>query len=71
VVANNLRRKGPWTARQGGAKLGYYEAPDGENEALFVADCIARALRQAAEQGEDDLRAAVLYRTNFQSRLFE
>ena len=73
VVANNLRRKGKrlWTARQGGAKLGYYEAPDGENEALFVADCIARAQRQAAEEGEDGLRAAVLYRTNFQSRLFE
>ncbi len=73
VVSNNLRRKGKrlWTARQGGAKLGYYEAPDGENEALFVADCIARAQRQAAEHGEDGLRAAVLYRTNFQSRLFE
>jgi DNA helicase-2/ATP-dependent DNA helicase PcrA len=73
VVANNVRRKGKrlWTARQGGAKLGYYEAPDGENEALFIADCIARAQRQAGEQGEDGLRAAVLYRTNFQSRLFE
>jgi DNA helicase-2/ATP-dependent DNA helicase PcrA len=73
VVGNNLRRKGKrlWTARQGGAKLGYYEAPDGENEALFVADCIARAQRQAADEGEDGLRAAVLYRTNFQSRLFE
>ncbi|MDP9264286.1 MAG: UvrD-helicase domain-containing protein, partial [Acidobacteriota bacterium] len=73
VVGNNLRRKGKrlWTARQGGAKLGYYEAPDGENEALFVADGIARAQRQAADEGEDGLRAAVLYRTNFQSRLFE
>ncbi|MGH9669728.1 MAG: ATP-dependent helicase [Terriglobales bacterium] len=73
VVANNVRRKGKrlWTARQGGAKLGCYEAPDGENEALFVADCIARAQRRAAEEGEDSLRAAVLYRTNFQSRLFE
>ena len=40
VVANNIRRKGKnlWTARQGGAKIGYYEAPDGENEALFAAD---------------------------------
>src|SRR3954466_13105331 len=36
VVANNLRRKGKtlWTARQGGPLIGYYEAPDGENEAL-------------------------------------
>ncbi|MHB8214831.1 MAG: ATP-dependent helicase [Candidatus Sulfotelmatobacter sp.] len=72
VVANNLRRKGKnlWTARQGGAKLGYYEAPDGENEALFAADHIAKYLREAAQHGETP-RAAVLYRTNSQSRLFE
>ncbi len=72
VVANNVKRKGKnlWTARQGGAKIGYYEAPDGENEALFVADCIARYLREAGEDGETP-RAAVLYRTNSQSRLFE
>jgi DNA helicase II / ATP-dependent DNA helicase PcrA len=72
VVANNLRRKGKnlWTSRQGGAKLGYYEAPDGENEALFAADHIAKYLRQAAQHGEAP-RAAVLYRTNSQSRLFE
>ena len=72
VVANNVKRKGKnlWTSRQGGAKIGYYEAPDGENEALFVADYISRYLREAAEQG-DNPRAAVLYRTNSQSRLFE
>jgi DNA helicase II / ATP-dependent DNA helicase PcrA len=72
VVANNLRRKGKnlWTARQGGTKIGYYEAPDGENEALFAADHIAKYLRQATERGETP-RAAVLYRTNSQSRLFE
>src|SRR6266446_10946801 len=30
VVANNIKRKGKnlWTSRQGGAKVGYYEAPD-------------------------------------------
>jgi len=72
VVANNLRRKGKnlWTARQGGGLIGYYEAPDGENEALFAADCIAKYLREATERGEAP-RAAVLYRTNSQSRLFE
>ncbi|HWX93466.1 MAG TPA: UvrD-helicase domain-containing protein [Terriglobales bacterium] len=72
VVANNLKRKGKnlWTSRQGGTKVGYYEAPDGENEALFVADRIARYLRQGIEAGETP-RAAVLYRTNSQSRLFE
>ncbi len=72
VVANNIRRKGKnlWTSRQGGTKLGYYEAPDGENEALFAADHIAKYLREAAQHGETP-RAAVLYRTNSQSRLFE
>ncbi len=72
VVANNVRRKGKnlWTSRQGGAKIGYYEAPDGENEALFAADTINRYIRQAIENGETP-RAAVLYRTNSQSRLFE
>ncbi len=74
VVANNVRRKGKnlWTSRQGGTKIGYYEAPDGENEALFAADAIARYLREAhnSDKGETP-RAAVLYRTNSQSRLFE
>src|SRR5271154_3664361 len=72
VVANNLKRKGKnlWTSRQGGTKLGYYEAPDGENEALFAADYIAKYLREAVDQGEN-ARAAVLYRTNSQSRLYE
>ncbi len=72
VVRNNVRRKGKnlWTARQDGTKIGYYEAPDGENEALFAADTINRYVRQAGENGET-ARAAVLYRTNSQSRLFE
>jgi DNA helicase II / ATP-dependent DNA helicase PcrA len=72
VVANNVKRKGKnlWTSRQGGAMIGYYEAPDGENEALFAADWIARYLRESNEKSED-ARVAVLYRTNSQSRLFE
>jgi DNA helicase II / ATP-dependent DNA helicase PcrA len=72
VVANNTKRKGKnlWTDRKGGAKIGYYEAPDGENEALFAADYIAKYLREARDQDETP-RAAVLYRTNSQSRLFE
>ena len=43
VVANNKQRKGKnlWTDRDGGAPLYYYEAPDGENEALFAADYIS------------------------------
>jgi DNA helicase II / ATP-dependent DNA helicase PcrA len=76
VVANNIRRKGKnlWTSRQGGTKIGYYEAPDGENEALFAADHIAKYLREAgrADNSQNEApRAAVLYRTNSQSRLFE
>src|SRR5213592_413441 len=72
VVANNVRRKGKnlWTSRQGGPRIGYYEAPDGENEALFAADYVAKYLREIADRGENG-RAAVLYRTNSQSRLFE
>jgi DNA helicase II / ATP-dependent DNA helicase PcrA len=72
VVARNLQRKGKnlWTSRQGGAMIGYYEAPDGENEALFLADYIQKYLRRAGEEQELP-RAAVLYRTNSQSRLVE
>lgn len=69
VVQNNLRRKGKklWTARIGGSLIGYYDAPDGENEALFIADRIQRYLDDANENA----RCAVLYRTNAQSRLVE
>ncbi len=72
VVANNVRRKGKklWTDRQGGSLIGYYEAPDGENEALFIADRIQKFLREAGNEG-DEAHCAVLYRTNSQSRLVE
>jgi DNA helicase-2/ATP-dependent DNA helicase PcrA len=76
VVANNLRRKGKklWTERQGGSLIGYYEAPDGENEALFIADKIQAFQRQQQNSSEAQSpggAAAVLYRTNAQSRLVE
>jgi len=76
VVANNLKRKGKklWTDRQGGSLIGYYEAPDGENEALFIADRIQTFLRQAETSSGDSTEkahCAVLYRTNAQSRLVE
>jgi DNA helicase-2/ATP-dependent DNA helicase PcrA len=74
VVAHNLQRKGKnlFTTREGGSLIGYYEAPDGENEALFIADRIHKYLRDAG-QTESDVpsRCAVLYRTNSQSRLVE
>jgi DNA helicase-2/ATP-dependent DNA helicase PcrA len=74
VVANNVRRKGKklWTERQGGSLIGYYEAPDGENEALFIADRIQKFLREADPTGDvGGPHCAVLYRTNSQSRLVE
>jgi DNA helicase-2/ATP-dependent DNA helicase PcrA len=73
VVSNNIKRKGKtlWTARQGGNKIGYYEAPDGENESLFAADYISRYLKKMKEEGAEDVRVAVLYRLNSQSRLIE
>ena len=74
VVANNLRRKGKklWTDRQGGSLVGYYEAPDGENEALFIADRIQKFLREAdSAENSKEAHCAVLYRTNSQSRLVE
>ncbi|MGD1106406.1 MAG: UvrD-helicase domain-containing protein [Terracidiphilus sp.] len=79
VVANNIRRKGKklWTERQGGSLIGYYEAPDGENEALFIADKIQTFFRQQENSSETQnggaavAHCAVLYRTNSQSRLVE
>jgi DNA helicase-2/ATP-dependent DNA helicase PcrA len=76
VVSNNLQRKGKklWTDRQGGSLVGYYEAPDGENEALFIADRIGKFLREASASDVPDggaAHCAVLYRTNSQSRLVE
>src|SRR5580693_7476173 len=68
VVANNEERKGKWlwTDSGTGEKIGRYEAFDGEQEALFIADTIERLLGQNPR-----LRVAVLYRTNFQSRQIE
>jgi DNA helicase II / ATP-dependent DNA helicase PcrA len=68
VVANNTERKGKWLWTEAGAgeKIGRFEAFDGEQEALFIADTIDKLLSANPSQ-----RAAVLYRTNFQSRQIE
>ena len=68
LVSHNQARKGKtlWTEEKGGDLLSFYEAPDGEAEALFVAQQILTHLRH---QPADSV--GVLYRTNFQSRLFE
>ncbi len=72
VVANNIQRKGKtlWTSRAGGSQIGYYEALDGEGEALFIADYIQKYIRHTGNDA-DPPRVAVLYRTNSQSRLVE
>jgi len=72
VVGNNIQRKGKtlWTSREGGALIGYYEALDGEGEALFIADSIQKYMRTTGHEAEPP-RIAVLYRTNSQSRLVE
>jgi len=68
VVKNNLERKGKslWTSNPRGGRVGYYQAFDAEAEARWVAQKILEHLRD-----ERDIRAAVLYRTNSQSRNFE
>ncbi len=68
VVANNKERKGKWLWTDAGAgdAIVRYEAPDAENEALFIADTIEKTLLKNPEE-----RVAVLYRTNFQSRQIE
>lgn len=68
LVAKNASRTGKtlWTERTGGDPVALYEAPDAETEALFVAHQILE--HQRRHPGDS---AAVLYRTNFQSRQFE
>jgi DNA helicase II / ATP-dependent DNA helicase PcrA len=72
VVANNTERKGKWLWTEAGAgeKIGRFEAFDGEQEALFIADTIEKLLSQNPGDRPID-RVAVLYRTNFQSRQIE
>ncbi len=68
VVRHNVQRKGKslWTSNPSGERVRYYQAFDAESEARFVASKILEH-----RQEEYDLRAAVLYRTNSQSRVFE
>ncbi len=68
VVAKNRTRKGKklWTEQGDGALIRLYEGSDAEAESSFVVQQIL-AHRQTARNEP----AAVLYRTNFQSRYFE
>jgi len=68
LIKHNIERKEKalWTQNPAGEKIRYYQALDADMEARFVAAKIEEHLRADA-----DLRAAVLYRTNSQSRVFE
>jgi DNA helicase-2/ATP-dependent DNA helicase PcrA len=68
VIKHNTERKEKtlWTANPAGAPIRYYQAMDAESEARFVAAKIEEHRRTDAKA-----RAAVLYRTNAQSRVFE
>ena len=68
VVKNNTERKGKklWTSNPAGDRVRYYQAFDAESEARFVSSKILEHRRE-----QYDLRSAVLYRTNSQSRVFE
>lgn len=68
VVANNRERLGKnlWTDAGAGDKITVFEAMDGEQEALYIADNVERELGRNPRHN-----VAVLYRTNFQSRQIE
>jgi DNA helicase-2/ATP-dependent DNA helicase PcrA len=68
VVARNERRLGKQlrATRGAGMNLRFFEARDAAGEAEFVTAEIFRLQRENA-----DAHVAVLYRTNFQSRVFE
>src|SRR2546423_1385041 len=68
VIKLNAARKEKrlWTSSPSGSPIRYYQAMDAESEARFAAAKIEEHRR-----ADPTTRAAVLYRTNAQSRLFE
>ncbi|MFN7927490.1 MAG: UvrD-helicase domain-containing protein [Blastocatellia bacterium] len=68
IIANNKERieKTLYTNSAEGAKVRYAQVYDGEGEARFVVSKI-----EEHQLREPNLKSAVLYRTNAQSRLFE
>src|SRR5256714_6498086 len=68
VIKFNAARKEKrlWTSSPAGSPIRYYQAMDAEGEARFAAAKIEEHRR-----ADPTTRAAVLYRTNAQSRLFE
>lgn len=70
VIDNNWNRKPKklWTENQTGEKISYYNADNEHDEAYFVVDKIREAKREGKFSYRD---AAILYRTNAQSRVIE
>jgi DNA helicase-2/ATP-dependent DNA helicase PcrA len=68
VVANNEMRKGKslWTQNPSGDLLTYMESADAEEEAMYVAERILYH-----QKADPSAHIAVLYRTNFLSRILE
>ncbi|MCA1565248.1 MAG: UvrD-helicase domain-containing protein [Acidobacteria bacterium] len=68
VIKRNTERKDKklWTSNPAGERIRYYQAFDAEGEARFVASKVEEHRRL-----DPSIRAAVLYRTNAQSRVFE
>src|SRR5215813_8613997 len=68
VVAHNEMRKGKslWTENASGDLITYLEAADADEEAMYVAE---RLLYH--QKADPSARIAVLYRTNFISRILE
>ena len=68
VVSRNQARKGKtlWTDRAGGDAIGLYEAWDNDEEARYATTEVSRLLRD-----DGSASAAILYRTNAQSRVLE
>src|SRR5687768_9046715 len=68
IIENNVnqKKKKLWTDKSGGDQILYFQSPDPEGEARFVASRIEDHRRRDASK-----RIAVLYRTNAQSRQFE
>jgi DNA helicase-2/ATP-dependent DNA helicase PcrA len=68
VISQNRKRKEKrlWTDKEGGARILYFPG----NDELEEADFITRTTRRALQEDSNGL-AAVLYRTNSQSRAIE
>lgn len=69
VIEQNTSRaeKTLWTDKEGGEKITIYQARDPEDESQFVVDELMTFKNSGRSLGE----AAILYRTNYQSRSIE